>query len=164
MESADFIHFDDESTPPHLTLIHVKGSHSESESRGVSVSDYEVVIGQAVKNLRHIDLGNIAEKLEANKDTVLKDAVWHNGVRQQDRDGVLRVLSEAGANMEKTVVVLQPRVRRSIYDEIRGQMNGGAVVNAEIRRMQQLDTLLLSARAECLGLGAKFVVIAEDDT
>jgi hypothetical protein len=32
-----------------------------------------------------------------------------------------------------------------------------------VRRLQQLDTLLLAARAECFGLGAEFHVIGEDD-
>jgi hypothetical protein len=34
---------------------------------------------------------------------------------------------------------------------------------ADVRRLQQLDTLLLAARVECLGLGADFFVIGEDD-
>ena len=55
MESADFIHLDEASEVPELTLIHVKGSGSKVEERGISVSDYEVVVGQAVKNLRHLD-------------------------------------------------------------------------------------------------------------
>lgn len=161
MESADFIYFDDTLATPQLTLIHVKGSHSEGG--GLSVSDYEVVVGQAVKNLRHIDRGLLAEKLEANKNTQLRDAVWRDGERQQNRDGVLAALAAAGSNMEKTVVVLQPRVRRSMYDDIRGRMDGGDRPSAEIRRMLQLDALLLGARLDCFALGARFVVIADDD-
>jgi hypothetical protein len=129
----------------------------------ITKSDYEVVVGQAVKNIRHIDRGLLVEKLEANKDTQLRDAVWHNGERQENRDGVLQVLADAGSNMEKTVIVLQPRVRRSTYNDIRAKMDGGDATSAVIRRMQQLDTLLLGARADCFGLGARFVVIAEDD-
>jgi hypothetical protein len=163
MESADFIHFDDTTTPPSLTLIHVKGSHSESENRGLSVSDYEVVVGQSVKNLRHIDRGNIVEKLKANKDGQLKDAVWLNGVRQENRERVLRALAGAGSNIDKKVVVLQPRVRRRVFEDIRARMHRGDNSRADIRRMQQLDALLLGARADCFGLGAKFEVIGEYD-
>lgn len=162
MESADFIHFDDSPDAPHLTLIHVKGSHSEGG--GLSVSDYEVVVGQAVKNLRHIDGGHLAEKLEANKNTQLRGAVWRNGVHQQNRDGVLAALAAAGSRMKKTVVVLQPRVRRTNYDDIRRRMDGGDRTGADIRRMLQLDALLLGARLDCFGLGAEFIVIAENDT
>jgi hypothetical protein len=89
--------------------------------------------------------------------------VWHNGERQENRDGVLQVLADAGSNMEKTVIVLQPRVRRSTYNDIRAKMDGGDRTSAAIRRMQQLDALLLGVRSDCFGLGARFVVIAEDD-
>jgi len=40
---------------PVLTLIHVKGSGSNSDGREISVANYEVVTGQAVKNLRKLD-------------------------------------------------------------------------------------------------------------
>ena len=163
MESADFIHFDETMDPPHLTLIHVKGSHSDAINRSVSVSDYEIVVGQAVKNLRHIDRGLLTDKLENNQYGVLRDAVWRDGVRQQDRSGVLQALANTGSNLEKTVVILQPRVRRSVYNEIRTRMDSGDDPNAEVRRMQQLDALLLGARSACYGLGAHFKVIAEDD-
>lgn len=65
MESADFVHFDPEATPSHLTLIHVKGS-GNSGKRQLSVSDYEVVVSQAVKNLRYLDREHISEKLKLN--------------------------------------------------------------------------------------------------
>lgn len=162
MESADFIHFDDTTDPPKLTLIHVKGSHSDSEERGISVSDYEVVVGQAVKNLRHIDRDLLVTKLRGNSGGNLRDAVWHNGERQGGRDGILEVLEHVGSNMDKHVVILQPRVRRRVYDRIRDEMRNGRQ-SAEIRRMQQLDTLLLGARADCYSLGASFIVIADDD-
>ncbi|WP_261319183.1 hypothetical protein [Rhizobium leguminosarum] len=82
--SADFIHINDLVDPPELTLIHVKGSGSADVERGISVSDYEVVVGQAIKNLRHVDRGLLKEKLIANAVGVLQNAVWHNGQRQQN--------------------------------------------------------------------------------
>ncbi|WP_244505629.1 hypothetical protein [Methyloceanibacter stevinii] len=163
MESADFIHFDDSQEPPQLTLIHVKGSHSDRANRGVSVADYEVVVGQAVKNLRHVDRGLLLEKLKANSTGTLKDAVWLNGERQANREGVLAALGQAGSNMERHVVVLQPRVRRSVHDKIREKISAGAGTS-DVRRMQQLDTLLLGARADCSSIGASFTAIGEDDT
>lgn len=117
-----------------------------------------------MKNLRHIDRGLLREKLAGNSDGQLRDAVWLDGARQRNRDGVLEALNAAGSNMQKTVVVLQPRIRRSVYDDVRGKMDGAGDPDAEVRRMQQLDTLLLGARADCFGLGASFSVIAEDDT
>ncbi len=43
MESADFIRFDPDRRE--LSLIHVKGSGSDGANRGISVTDYEVVVG-----------------------------------------------------------------------------------------------------------------------
>lgn len=163
MESADFIHIDNTSSPPQLTLIHVKGSGSENPNRGLSVSDYEVVVGQAVKNLRHIDRGLLREKLAANANGVLKNAVWHDGERQENRDGLLAMLDELGSNLKRTVVIFQPRVRRSVYDKIRAHMDAGTMARADVRRMQQLDALLLGARSNCYSLGADFYVISDGD-
>lgn len=157
MESADFIHIDDESAPPILTLIHVKGSGSNGPVRGISVSDYEVVVSQAVKNLRHVDRGLLKNKLAANAHGVLEDAVWHNGQRQVDRAGVLAVLDALGTNYQVNVVVFQPNVRQDALNAVRSD----DATDKEVRRMQQLDALLLAARADCFSLGADFRVIAD---
>ncbi|MER8962099.1 hypothetical protein [Mesorhizobium sp. M0701] len=163
MESADFIHLDDSVSPPGLTLIHVKGSGSANAKRDLSVSDYEVVVGQAVKNLRHIDRGLLQSKLSANATGVLKDAVWYKGERQKDRKAFLQVLKGLGFNLSKKVVVFQPRVRRSVFNAIRKKMDDGKPTDAAVRRMQQLDALLLGARADCFSLGASFAVVADGD-
>lgn len=163
MESADFIHVNDVSDPPELTLIHVKGSGSGNVNRGLSVSDYEVVVGQAIKNLRHVDRGLLREKLAANADGVLQNAVWHNGQRQENREALLAMLDGLGSHLKTKVVVFQPRVRRSVFDNIRVKMANGNLADADIRRMQQLDALLLGARADFLSLGVDFVVIADAD-
>lgn len=163
MESADFIHLDETRNPPELTLIHVKGSGSGDAKRNLSVSDYEVVVGQAVKNLRHIDRGLLAAKLAANATGVLKDAVWYNGKRQKNRKALLQVLKGLGSNLKTKVVVFQPRVRRTVLNEVRQKMGGGKPPDAAVRRMQQLDALLLGARADCFTLGANFAVMADGD-
>nr|MEC9418214.1 hypothetical protein [Pseudomonadota bacterium] len=150
------------SDPPELTLIHVKGSGSDNSNRGLSVSDYEVVVGQAVKNLRHIDRGLLREKLPANANGALQNAVWHEGQRQENRDALLAMLDELGSNMKTTVVVFQPRARRSVLNSIRERMDDGDLNRSDVRRMQQLDALLLGARADCFSLGAEFCVIADD--
>lgn len=164
MESADFIHINDISDPPELTLIHVKGSGSVNANRGLSVSDYEVVVGQAIKNLRHIDRGLLREKLAANAEGVLQNAVWHDGQRQEDRGALLATLDGLGSHLKTKVVVLQPRVRRSVFNNIRAKMDNGNLADSDVRRMQQLDALLLGARSDCFSLGADFCVIADEDT
>lgn len=163
MESADFIHINDISDPPELTLIHVKGSGSNNINRGLSVSDYEVVVGQAIKNLRHVDRGLLRDKLAANAEGVLQNAVWYNGERQQNREALLAMLDSLGSNLKTKVVVFQPRVRHSVFNNIRDKMDNGNPPDSEVRRMQQLDALLLGARSDCFSLGAAFIVIADAD-
>lgn len=162
MESADFIHINNINDPPELALIHVKGSGSDNINRELSVSDYEVVVGQAVKNLRHIDRGLLKEKLTRNAEGVLRTAVWHNGVHQENRDDFLEMLDGLGSNLKKKVVVFQPRTRRSIYDGVRAHMDANQLHRNDVCRMQQLDALLLGARSDCFSLGADFHVIADD--
>ena len=163
MESADFIHLDEASEVPELTLIHVKGSGSKDEERGISVSDYEVVVGQAVKNLRHLDRVHLKDKLKSNGEGILKNAVWHNGKRQESRDGIIEALEAVGSRLKKKVVVLQPRVRRVEYQQVREILSTNNDPAGAGRRLQQLDALLLSARANCLGLGVDFEVIGDGD-
>lgn len=163
MESADFIHLNDTLEVAELTLIHVKGSGSSREERGISVSDYEVVVGQAVKNLRHIDRLLLKDKLERNGDGVLKSAVWHNGERKENRCGIIQALNSVGSRMKKKVVILQPRVRRNEYEQVREMLSDAGGSIGKMHRLRQLDALLLSARASCLGLDASFEVIGDDD-
>lgn len=163
MESADFIHVNDISDPPELTLIHVKGSGSNNANRGLSVSDYEVVVGQAIKNLRHVDRGLLRDKLAANAEGVLQNAVWYNGQRQENREALLAMLDGLGSNLKTKVVVFQPRVRRSVFNNIRDKMDNGNLADSDVRRMQQLDALLLGARSDCFSLGADFCVIGDGD-
>lgn len=162
MESADFIHINNVSDPPELTLIHVKGSGSDNKNRNLSVSDYEVVVGQAVKNLRHVDQGLLRKKMAGNAEGVLQNAVWHDGKRQENRADFLEMLEGLGSNIKKKVVVFQPRTRRSAYDRVRKNMDDGKLDRPDVRRMQQLDALLLAARSDCFSLGAEFYVIADD--
>jgi hypothetical protein len=164
MESADFVHFDVSVNPPHLTLVHVKGSGSSNGTRGLSVSDYEVVVGQAVKNLRYLDRSHIHDKLAANRENAIGTAVWRDGVRQRDRTEILKVLANVGANVRKTVCIFQPSARKGEVQAIGTRIQNGELTSPAVRRLQQLDALLLAARAECLGLGAEFYVIGEDDT
>jgi hypothetical protein len=159
-ESADFIHLDDRPGSEKLTLIHAKGSGSENDNRQISVSDYEVVVGQAIKNLRHVDRGLLHEKLAANGNGVLRNAVWHNGLRQANRTGFLAALAGVGSSAELEVVVLQPRVTETELTYARSAKADGNA-SATTRRMQQLDALLLGAKASCNAIGANFKVTSD---
>jgi hypothetical protein len=159
MEIADFIHLNEGSDPPTLTLIHVKGANSFEKRhperlRAISVSAYEVVTAQAIKNLRHVDqellAGNFLERL----DNRIKDAVWHNG-KKATRTAMLAALQKIRTNYARRVIVFQPQVMKSALDKARSGKG------AEQLRVKQLDTLLLTAQMACQSLGAEFYVIAD---
>ena len=111
-EISDFIHLDVGGEVPVLTLIHVKGAKSDAATRGISVSSYEVVIGQAVKNARFLDRLNMDEGLEAGLKTKIGKLVWFNG-EPSTREEMLEKLGKIGTSYKRVVVVLQPHVRKS---------------------------------------------------
>jgi hypothetical protein len=162
MESADFIHIGKRDGEDCVSLIHVKGSGSANSGRQISVSDYEVVVGQAVKNLRYLDRSNLFDKLSGNKDGNLKDAVWHDGVRQQSREEVLKVVRALGSNYTVRVFIVQPRVMKSAWETNRQRIDGGHGDNSNTLRLRQLDALLQGASVDCYGLGAEFFVVGHD--
>ena len=62
MEIADFVNVDCKANV--IALIHAKASNSSEADREVSVSDYEIVVGQAVKNIRYCDSCNLTRGLK----------------------------------------------------------------------------------------------------
>jgi len=155
MEIADFIHLNDESDPPILSLIHVKGAGDDSDERGLSVSKYEVVTGQAVKNLRFLDRLIVEKALEEGIEKQVGKLVWHNR-RKSKRHDAIRALSQIGADWERRVVILQPHITKSRYEYCRHHPKYRDTV-----RLKQLDTLLLSAEASARGAGGTILVIGD---
>lgn len=154
MEIADFIHLDIEAERPVLSLIHVKGAASGEKDRAVSVSKYEVVTGQAVKNLRHLDLLILQEGLSKGLGKKISKLVWHDG-KPTSRENMIAAIEKIGADFERTVVVLQPHLTKRRHDQARKDPK-----SPDAARLRQLDTLLLSAEASTHALGARFAVTA----
>ncbi|CAO3358060.1 hypothetical protein [Azospirillum melinis] len=156
MEMADFIHID--TIKNKVTLIHVKGSSNKKSKRKLSTSDYEVVIGQAVKNIRYLDKNNLVEELKNGKGKKIGEAVW-NDTNPGTRDDFIKVAESLGSNYSKEVVVFQPRVRKKELE----RASKLQLPNVDAQRKRQLDSLLLEARMAVQSLGATFRVIGEDD-
>jgi hypothetical protein len=167
MEIADFIHYNPNPDPPIISLIHVKSSGSSSDRREISVANYEVVTGQAVKNLRRLENTTLAEALREGGDKDTGGLVWKDGdlaeVEEQGeeersrRDEMADAIEELDENVRRRVVVMQPHIRSSYHTDVRDG-NGGQ----NQLRLRQLDALLNGARQSCNGLGAEFWVIAAD--
>jgi hypothetical protein len=155
MEKADFLHIDTVAGVPTLSLIHVKASGARDPGRRLSVSDYEIVTGQAVKNLRWVDRAVLGTALQAALTARIGNKVWHHGA-PATAAAFLGAVAALRANYARNVVILQPRARRSVVNAAR------TAAGRERLRLAQLDTLLLGARANVVGLNANLYVIGED--
>lgn len=155
MELADFIHIDPDTK--RITIVHVKASGSDQVNRLAAPTDYEIVVAQAIKNLRYLDRRKLADELERGKGKKIGAAVWKDGVRQANRDGLLALARRLPANAPKTLIVLQPRMTAT---EHRRCWGGKAAPNAALR-VKQIDTLMLSARMSAMSCGSTFIGIGD---
>lgn len=150
-EKADFIHISDEVTPT-ISLIHVKGANSNNRSRRLSTEPYEVVISQAIKNLRYIDKMLLSQTIDIVPNRNVTNLVWHNG-NQENRTNFKNYVTSL-SNYKKRVVILQPHLIKNkflIYNN----------TPANINRINQLNTLFVSSQITVESLGAEFRVIGE---
>lgn len=147
MEIADFIHIADDDR---VTLVHVKAASSASVGRQTSASKYEVVVGQAIKNLRHLDRTTLAASLTRNQDNQIGSAVWNAGATQPDRTGLIRRASQLSPGYSRRVVILHPQLTRAELNAC----NAGTATADRLLRMKQLHTLMLGARLSAGAVGA----------
>lgn len=156
-ETCDFIHLDESDTtrPPLLSLIHVKGAHSASTGRRISVVAYETVVGQAIKNLRHLDTKLLAQGVAGAVTTSATPPVWHDRQARPYAD-FQQHIANVGTNVRRRVVIVQPHVTQTALITARAATSG-----SDLARRQQLETLLVGARANVQGMGAELVVIGD---
>ncbi len=154
MEIADFIHLDPTGKVPVLSLIHVKGAGSDAKGRSISVSKYEVVVGQAVKNLRHLDRMLLADGLEKGLGKKISKLVWKDR-QPAAREDFVKALRKIGHNYRRRVVIVQPHVTEAKHSQAQANREG-----SDAARLRQLDTLLIGAEMNCRALGAELIVLA----
>lgn len=153
MELADFVHI---AQNGEVTLIHAKAASSARPNRETSASAYEVVTGQAVKNLRHLHRRTLADVLQAGQHHLIGGAVWLNGQRQPNRNGLIQHARALPLNHSRRVVILQPQLTQREHD----LCQAGQATGTRITKMKQLNTLLLSARQSANAVGAELEVWA----
>jgi len=156
-EIADFIHLD----PGHskLSLIHVKAAHSGSAKRGISVSAYEVVCSQALKNLRYTERQELEqplrEKLESKDAKIVRG--WHNGKALSLGSTALwsAIKKVRYSDLRRRVVIVQPHVRRSLLPANLSANTSPA------RQARLLYTLLHGIKADIDRYGVEFEVVVD---
>jgi hypothetical protein len=155
-EVADFVHISPDGT---LSLIHVKAAHSASALRGISVSAYEVVTGQAAKNSRYlVDLDLLRETLMISQGQ--ERAAWIDGKRVPDRTVFLAMLGGLVPSDKRQVVIVQPHVSEQMYKRIRADHpREEASRRRDLLRLNSLETLLHTTRGAAVALSAELQVI-----
>ncbi|MFN8859088.1 MAG: hypothetical protein ACK5ZR_02040 [Gemmatimonadaceae bacterium] len=162
LETADFVYFS--PSRRQLSLIHAKGASNGHVTREVSVSDYEVVVSQALKNLHWTVPARLIARLNQRAASKMPPLVW-----RKKKGGLWKAASWPDFNLalsqsqleSRQVVVLQPSLRKSLYSSHKSASYGGTQPPAELIRLWQLDYLLLSAEASCRAFGAELVVVGD---
>jgi hypothetical protein len=155
-EIADFIHLDPKRAV--LSLIHVKAAHSGSTARGLSVSAYEVVCSQALKNLRYTEQRELEQPLKAKMMSEAKLVRgWHNGksLALGSTELWTAIKNVRYSELTRRVVVVQPHVRKS-----RLPANLSADTSAA-RQARLLYTLLHGIKADIDRYGVEFEVVVD---
>lgn len=155
-EVADFVHISPDGV---LSLIHVKAAHSASPLRGISVSAFEVVAGQAAKNSRYlVDLDSLSETLMIPH--THERAAWIDGKRVPDRTEFLAMIGGLMPSDKRQVVIVQPHVSEEIYNRIRARDASKTIWRArDLLRLNSLETLLHTTRGAAVALSAELQVI-----
>lgn len=168
MELADFIHLGRDDV---LRLIHVKSAGGKKRKRTdglqLSVSDFEVVTAQAIKNLRHLDPTLLAERLKTRNRRAVSRATWIDGVPQDerlktdpkakttDREAFLKALAARKPFADTIVMIVQPRLTNAEAKICAGKTDDRGL------RLKQLNGLMLAADLSCKARGARLVALAD---
>lgn len=174
-EIADFILFAPKSL--RLWVIHAKGAnvsfsakekadpmarHRKLANRGLSVSAYEQVVGQATKNLRFLDPKLLADALEERN----TQHIWWDGARAPDPDVaralIISQLRENRMLSERVLVVAQPHVHADAWTKA----EEGAALDVEnakatTKTYKLLCALLADLQITSQKVGAKFYVLGQ---
>ncbi len=154
-EVGDFVHID--LVNKKVTLIHAKAASSNDPNRSFSVSDYDLVIAQAIRNIRHLDKEQLLKSLRKSAGYVIADATWHNGVRVTRADFIDQV-EKMGASFSKELVILQPQLTQLKYLAC---LAPGISPSISLR-FKQVNSLVQGAAMAAFGAGAKFVAYASN--
>jgi hypothetical protein len=159
-EVADFVHVYAPSTGvPKITLVHIKGAHSESSNREMVAGPYEVVCGQAVKNLRYLTSISLADRLGKrifDPDRPLWNSEFTMGIAPNgDRDDFFNVLCAIDSDASYAVLIIQPHVTQSAYALTNNKPQSKTPNLGSI----QLRTLLFGVKANASAVSANFHVV-----
>lgn len=153
-EKADFINLTECQGQYVLTFIHVKSiKKKDSSSRKISVCAHDVVLNQAIKNLRYCDRKKLVDSLQERVDEANKKFCWKDGKKADANDFIKELTNiKAGNNIRTRVIVVHPHTQKSVYEKTPNNNN--------IKR--QLNTLLVSTENAVRATNSDFYLLAFD--
>lgn len=152
-EVGDFVHLD--PVAKKVTLIHAKAASSNDAGRGFSVSDYDLVVAQAIRNIRHLDKENLLKSLRKSEGYAIASATWNSGVRAT-RAQFITELENLVGNFSKELVILQPQLTKAKHTECLAP----GISKQQSLRFKQINSLMQGASMAAFGVGATFVAYA----
>lgn len=164
-EIADFIYIDVDRR--RIGLIHVKAA-GHAKRRGIAPAKYEVVISQASKNLRFLDVKNLRSSLEREGSGGMLQKTWgadSNELTQlNDRREAIAALDNIGTFPEKYVVILQPHTSKSAWQEQLAKLRKDSEMpDSDKYQLLRLKTMIVELEEACKRLGGELIVCGEDD-
>jgi hypothetical protein len=172
-EVADFIFIDAAPDQRRLEFVHVKkagGSKAkkdrvEKHEREIAVGNYEEVVPQAIKNLRHIDLNLLEKRFDRSSgDKIGIFMVQSDGekpVLSAETTSFLSIFADLkaqGPPLRPKVVCYSPHVQERVWDREQKKLDEKGKAS---RAALMLSMLLLSAQADCARVNADFEVWSE---
>ncbi|MEN3258230.1 hypothetical protein AAH678_05385 [Sodalis endosymbiont of Spalangia cameroni] len=153
-EKADFLHIVQHNDNIYFSLIHIKAANTSSAERRISVGAHDIVINQAIKNLRYINRKILAAELRERAKKVEIKYCWKDDKISDHNSFIDAIASfERESRIRFRVIIVQPHTMKSYYTQ-----------NAQSAIRKQLDVLLVSAEAAIKASGAEFYIIGHDDT
>lgn len=152
-EKADFIHIENYKRQNIISLIHIKAAKSNSVSREISVGVHDIVLNQAIKNIRYCTRKALYEALSERWQNSKSKYCWKDGI-EDNAENFLNHLETLSNNRDTKyrVIVIQPHTQKSVYENFQGK---------KIRN--QLDVLLTSAENAIHSTGADFHIFGVYD-
>lgn len=107
-EQADFIQIDQFKGQTLISLIHVKAAKSDSPKREISVGVHDIVLNQAIKNIRSCTRRILHETLTERVNESHKKHCWKNGKKGKVEDFLKHLQNlNNNKNIKTRVVVIQ---------------------------------------------------------
>ncbi|MGR2703930.1 hypothetical protein [Vibrio campbellii] len=150
-EKADFIHVININDEYHFSLIHIKASGSIKNTRKISVGAHDIVLNQAIKNIRNLDRTLFIEAVKSKVSATTENLVWEGGVQKNISD-FTKFLDDINSRINPHVVVVQPHTRKEYHAH-----------SDHLLVRKQLDTLLHNAKYVIASVGASFDIIGSKE-